>query len=365
MLLKLNGFSVIMTTDCIGGVFTQTLDLARDWIGRGAHVIIATIGPAPRADQISDISKIGAEWVALNGVLDWMAHADNEVAATAREIEHLARQRRVQSVHLHAPAYAAFGFQWPHVAACHSCHATWWQAVHPAAPLPADLAWRAQLTGLGLARADDTIAPSHSFATALANAYRLERTPVPIPNGHDEAKPVAVRMRQGVIAAGRFWDEAKNLRGLKAIAAHINGTLAVIGVPSDLVSPHEEVKFRALAPTNRDEVLNSFAGSQVFVSAALYEPFGLTALEAAQAGLALVLSDIPAHRENWDGVAIFRDCADHDGFARSINQLLAHPEEAEERGLPAQLRARAFTAARMGEATALTHLNPRKGQMAA
>ena len=47
------------------------------------------------------------------------------------------------------------------------------------------------------------------------------------------------------------------------------------------------------------------ARTAVFVSPALYEPFGLAVLEAAQAGCALVLSDIPTFRELWDGVALF------------------------------------------------------------
>ena len=59
---------------------------------------------------------------------------------------------------------------------------------------------------------------------------------------------------------------------------------------------------------------------------ALYEPFGLAVLEAAQAGCALVLSDIPTFRELWDGAALFvaaattpRLCAEAvTGAARTI-----------------------------------------------
>jgi glycosyltransferase involved in cell wall biosynthesis len=39
----------------------------------------------------------------------------------------------------------------------------------------------------------------------------------------------------------------------------------------------------------------------------LYEPFGLTVLEAAISRCALVLSDIPTFRELWDGAALFVD----------------------------------------------------------
>ncbi len=43
----------------------------------------------------------------------------------------------------------------------------------------------------------------------------------------------------------------------------------------------------------------------IFAHPARYEPFGLAVLEAAMAGCALVLGDIPTLRELWDGAAVF------------------------------------------------------------
>ena len=62
------------------------------------------------------------------------------------------------------------------------------------------------------------------------------------------------------------------------------------------------------------------AARPVFVSAALYEPFGLAVLEAAQAGCALVLSDIPTFRELWDGAALFVAADDAAGFAAALER---------------------------------------------
>ncbi len=45
--------------------------------------------------------------------------------------------------------------------------------------------------------------------------------------------------------------------------------------------------------------------ASVFVSPALYEPFGLTVLEAAACGCALVLADLPSFRELWNDAAVF------------------------------------------------------------
>ncbi len=60
------------------------------------------------------------------------------------------------------------------------------------------------------------------------------------------------------------------------------------------------------------------ARSPIFASAALYEPFGLAVLEAAQAGCALVLSDIPTFRELWDGAALFVPADDAAAFAAAL-----------------------------------------------
>jgi glycosyltransferase involved in cell wall biosynthesis len=54
-------------------------------------------------------------------------------------------------------------------------------------------------------------------------------------------------------------------------------------------------------------MLAEMSRAGVFVSPALYEPFGLGVLEAAANGCALVLSDVPTFRELWDGAALFAD----------------------------------------------------------
>ncbi len=94
------------------------------------------------------------------------------------------------------------------------------------------------------------------------------------------------------------------------------------------------------------------AQTTVFASAALYEPFGLAVLEAARAGMALALSDIPGHRELWEGAALFFHPED-DGAARDVLQrALAAPDALAAR---AKERARRYTVDAMVEATLGIH----------
>src|SRR5207248_1112890 len=85
----------------------------------------------------------------------------------------------------------------------------------------------------------------------------------------------------------------------------------------------------------------------VFASAALYEPFGLAVLEAASAGCALVLSDIPTFRELWEGAATFVDPMDAEGFACAIEDLIGDTAFRVERGSKARATARRYTPERM------------------
>ncbi len=87
----------------------------------------------------------------------------------------------------------------------------------------------------------------------------------------------------------------------------------------------------------------------MFASPSRYEPFGLAVLEAAQAGQALVLADIPTFRELWDGAALF---ASDDGFAAALRRALDDPARL---AAAARKRAGRYTAEVMAERTLALH----------
>ncbi|MDB5446096.1 MAG: glycosyltransferase, partial [Phenylobacterium sp.] len=86
------------------------------------------------------------------------------------------------------------------------------------------------------------------------------------------------------------------------------------------------------------------ARAPIYASAALYEPFGLGVLEAAQAGCALVLSDIPTFRELWDGAAVFAEPDEPRAFAGVCRELLADTLRRESLSREARARAARYSA---------------------
>jgi glycogen synthase len=73
-------------------------------------------------------------------------------------------------------------------------------------------------------------------------------------------------------------------------------------------------------------------------------------LEAALAGCALVLGDIPSLREVWGDAALFVHPDDGDALAGALRGLLSNPAEREHRAALARARALTFTPRRMAEA---------------
>jgi glycosyltransferase involved in cell wall biosynthesis len=81
----------------------------------------------------------------------------------------------------------------------------------------------------------------------------------------------------------------------------------------------------------------------IFALPARYEPFGLTPVQAALAGCALVLGDIDSLREVWGENADFVHPDDPAALRRRLEELLADEELRLQRAEAARQRALAYT----------------------
>lgn len=87
---------------------------------------------------------------------------------------------------------------------------------------------------------------------------------------------------------------------------------------------------------SRNVLSELFSQSKIFVLPSKSEGYGLSVMEAMACSLPCVISDIPALRENFEGVAYFVNPDDEEGFAEAILGLLENPKEAELLGLNAR-----------------------------
>lgn len=353
-----------MTADTVGGVWQYALELAGALRPLGYQVELAVLGPAPSEAQAAAAARAGAAVIDTGLPLDWLAENADDVARAAAAVARLAHERGADVVQLNQPALAAADFAAPVLAVVHSCMAGWWDAVETG-PVPPSFEWQVALTASGLARADAVACPSGASADAVQRLYGLRDRPAVIHNGR---APFALDVSDGAGApiaftAGRLWDRGKDVATLDAVAARLTIPFRAAGAlagpdGSQVTVTHLE----AMGVLDEAGLARQLDGRPIFVSAARYEPFGLAVLEAALAGCALVLSDIPTFRELWDGAASFVAPGDVDGYVAAIAALGDDPARRAAAGASAAARAARFTPAAMAQATAAVHERLLHGQ---
>ena len=334
---------VLMTTDAVGGVWTYSLELARGLCASGVEVMLTVIGPpptmrsAPRrsTSQAWCWSCRGSSWNGRTGPGRLVPRRGSGCAGLARMFE-------PDIVHCNGFREAAAGFEAPVVLAAHSCVRSWWWACR-AEDLPAE--WSAYADGVraGLAAAGAVVAPSAAFLADLAYAWgHVPRSRV-IHNGLDVPSGLAAR-RPFVLAAGRLWDEAKNVSLLAREAPRLPWPVRLAGeAPPD--AARWPVEWVGALP--RERLLATMREAAIFAAPARYEPFGLAILEAAASGCALVLGRLPSLVELWGDAARYVPPGDGGALRGALLDLMADPVALERAQQAARERAARFSRRRM------------------
>jgi glycogen synthase len=313
---------ILMTTDTVSGVWTCALELARALQAHGVAVALATMGPLPDEAQRAEAAEVrGLRLFESSFDLEWMADPWADVEAAGRWLLELRDLVRPDLVHLNGYAHAALPWGLPVVVGAHSCVLSWWTAVRREPP-PAR--WKRYHAAVqrGLRAADVVVAPTRAMLEAAKHHHGPLASARVVPNGRD-AGSFAPRAKQPyVLAAGRLWDEAKNLAALDEAARKLEWPVYLAGETAHPDGGGTPPRFAQPLGSLPRPLLAAWLGrASIYALPARYEPFGLSVLEAALAGCALVLGDIPSLRELWDETALFVDPDDTAALARALNTL--------------------------------------------
>ena len=341
---------ILMTADAVGGVWTYAVGLIGALTVIGVATTLAVMGPHPTEAQRRAAHAAGATLVELDLPLDWTAPDDIALRQAATALARLAEQLGADLVHLNSPALAGYApFAMPVLGVAHSCLGTWWAAVRGGPP-PDDFAWRIRAAAAGYAACRVLVAPSQAFASATANLYDIARPKV-VHNARRPAERGSMAREPLVLTAGRLWDEGKDARTLDRAAGRIDAPLVALGptrAPDGTSIAFEAL--RSIGTVDAETAADWMNRASILTSAALYEPFGLSVLEGAQVGAALVLSDIPTFRELWNGAALFVRPGDDAGFAAAFDELLCSPERWLQVSRAAKERSKHYSVEAMGRA---------------
>jgi glycosyltransferase involved in cell wall biosynthesis len=175
-----------------------------------------------------------------------------------------------------------------------------------------------------------TLEPRKNLPLLLAAWRRLRQAPAHGP----ETPPL-------VLAGGFGW-RADALRRQVARAA-AEGWLVHLGY----VTP--------------EELAALYGAAEAAVLPSLYEGFGLPLLEALAAGLPVVASDIPVHREVAGEAALYAPPGEPELFARQVAALLADPELRRRLAAAARRRSQLFSWERAAAAAARAFADADRG----
>jgi glycosyltransferase involved in cell wall biosynthesis len=225
----------------------------------------------------------------------------------------------------------------PVVVTAHSCVLSWWRAVKGCAAPESWNRYRETVTA-SLRSADVVTAPSRAMADAVAEHYGAADCVV-IPNGRSPRRFWRGAKEPFVLTAGRLWDEAKNVGAMAEAAPRIGWPVYVAGE-----SPRRIPNCTMLGRLGPEALAGWYSRAAIYALPARYEPFGLSALEAALSGCALALGDIPSLREVWGGAAVYAG-----DLGAVMRELIADAEYRESMAEAAYERARQFTPRRMAE----------------
>jgi glycosyltransferase involved in cell wall biosynthesis len=356
------GLTVLMTADAVGGVWHYALGLCTAL--PECRFVLAVMGPPPDPVQRAAAERLFNIVIEAEPYrLEWMQGAGEDLAASRAWLSRLARLHGADLLHVNGYAHAAIDADLPVVVVAHSDVLSWWQAVH-GGPAPAEWDPYRRAAAAGLAAADRIVAPTAAALDDLRRHYRFGRAPASvIPNGIDLARFAPREKRPVLMAAGRLWDRAKNLGVVQEIAGRLAWPVEIAGETTHpegggtptLPSPASGAgrgsigedsgrgSARLLGPLSHGEMAVRLGEASIFAAPALYEPFGLAVAEAAAAGCAPVLADIPSLRENWEGAALFVPPQDRAAWRSTLACLIACDERRRALAAAARERAQRFS----------------------
>jgi glycogen synthase len=341
---------VLMTADTVGGVWTHAVELAAALGARGVQVELASMGALPSAAQRAQVDALPRVTLHASACrLEWMDDAWDDVARAGDWLLGLEQRLAPDVVHLNQFAFGRLPFGAPTLVVGHSCVLSWWQAVLGTTPPAQWDRYRDEVAG-GLAAADLVAAPTRSMLEALRCHYARFDGGAVLPNGcrHDAWRPA--EKLPYVLSVGRLWDPAKNVEALEAVAPELPWPVCVAGSrrgPDG--NEHEMRAVRWLGELAPGVLARCYAHASIYALPARYEPFGLSALEAALSGCALVLGDIPSLREVWGPAALYVPPGDSVALRQAISMLAADDAERHRLAAQARLRAIRYTADAMAE----------------
>lgn len=338
---------ILMTADPIGGVWRYAMELCAALQPYAVKVLLATLGAEPSATQRKEVDALDhVELRTSRCRLEWMDSPWDSLDEAADWLRALEQELEPDLLHFNHLVHADLPWSAPVLVTAHSCVLSWWSAVYDT-PAVGWERYREEVTR-SLEAAHLVVTPTHAMLRCLRRHYGGMLRAEVIPNGLDPRRFRAATKEPFVFSAGRLWDSGKNVAALARVADEVKWPIVVAGAATSPDGRTEEVAgVQYVGALSRETLVHWYARASIYALPARYEPFGLTALEAALSECALVLGDIESLREVWGDAACYVPPDDTDALRDTLNHLIANPDKLAVCAALAHARAQRYDAEQM------------------
>ncbi len=343
---------ILMTVDTVSGVWNYALTLSDALVRHGVEVTLATMGAPLSDDQRAEVSLLGIDYFESHFKLEWMEDPWEDLRSAGRWLLDLHRLIRPDLIHLNSYIHASLPWAAPTLITAHSCVHSWWRALKRQAPPPEWDRYHREVQW-GLRSADLVVSPTQAMLDALRECYGWMPQSMVIPHGRDPQAFAPAAKEPFILIVGRMDDAARNLGAMRQLAPRLAWPVYLVGdtrtvlMNNGMDDPHDTHGMRVLGRLSTADMAQWMSRASIYIHPARYEPFGLSVLEAAMAGCALVLGDIPSLRELWQDKAIFVHPGDAAGLERAMSELIADDTRRAALGEEARAHAMRYTAQQM------------------
>ena len=340
-----------MTADTVGGVWNYAIELVGALAPFGTQVTLATMGAPLSGDQRRQAEELNNLTIhESNFKLEWMENPWEDIAQAGQWLLKLKDEVQPDLVHLNGLVHGALDWGVPVVVVVHSCVLSWWRAVK-GGEAPKEWDTYKETVTRGLQAADMVIAPTQAMMNQAESLYGPFRARTVIYNGREQDSFQFGKKEPFVFSMGRVWDEAKNISMLAHIASDLEWPVYIAGDDRHPATGQsvelENVHF--LGQLSEKEVADWLSRASIYALPARYEPFGLTMLEAAMSGCALVVGKTGSLTEIWGNAARYVDPNSADELRDTINLLIKDEFVRNIMGCRAVKRSHGYTAEPMGQ----------------
>jgi glycosyltransferase involved in cell wall biosynthesis len=315
---------ILMTADTVGNVWTYALELTRAMAQHGTQVALATMGAPMNEEQraeaegLSNLTVYESEYK-----LEWMDKPWEDVEKAGEWLLQLRDEVQPDLIHLNNMAHGDLDWGKPVLMVIHSCVLSWWRAVRNE-EAPATWKKYSEKVRKGLQAANTVVAPTQAMLHQAEELYGPFKQSAVVYNGRGQHYFQFGRKEPFVFSLGRVWDEAKNISMLAHIASDLQWPVYIAGEgrhpATGEVIELENVHF--LGQLTNKEVSDWLSRASIYALPAKYEPFGLTVLEAAMSGCALVVGKTESQAEVWGNAARYVDPQSADELRDTLTNLI-------------------------------------------